>query len=395
MTNFKLAAAILCAVFSFFGTAQYTGVYTMAEAEAAEMSVAAEYKQTEETAQEFVIPLPVARSFYADDMHVKPLGRSIFEDGIRKFSYTCSGIEFEFIGAQADIDFFCDATSRIGIYLNNELIIDTILEEGSTNLNIFYSNISLKRRITVRKLSGVSSGYVGIKSINVFSENDIKPTPEKERRIEFIGDSITCGYGIDTQNESYGFSEATENGSKTYAALVSERLGAEYSICAWGGIGVYSSYTESQNPNQNVLIGNIYSRLGISDKIWDHSLQQPDLVVINIGTNDSIWARNIEERENKFGEAYYRLIQQVRTANPSAYIICTAGVMDTGLIDEIREQAELFHYNTGDSKIFCFEFEHQNAVRDGYGTAYHPSARTHEIMADSLAKFISEITGWK
>ncbi len=394
MTIFKYAAAMLCAVFLSFGAARCTGENNLRTAEAAEMPAAAQYGQTDGTTQKAFIDI-AARSFYADDLHVKPLGRSVFEDGVRKFAYTCSGIEFEFIGAHADIDVFCGETSRIAVYLNDELIIDKILEEGSTNLDIFYSNISIKRRIKIIKLSEAGSSYVGIKRINVVSEGDIKPTPEKERRIEFIGDSITCGFGIDSQNEYYGFSEASENGSKTYAALISEKLGAEYSICARGGIGVYSSYTESKTPNQSVLIGDIYSKLGISDRTWDHSLQQPDLVVINVGTNDGVWANNIEDRKNKFGEAYYRLIQQVRTANPTAYIICTAGVMDTGLINEIREQADLFRYYTGDDKIFCFEFEPQNITRDGYGTSYHPSAKTHEIMADSLAEYISKVTGWK
>lgn len=335
------------------------------------------------------------RSFIADDKHVKALGRSLMKDNVRAFTYTSSGIEFEFTGTSADIDVICGEKVRAAVYLDNNIVSDNILEKGEYKLKVFCSDISERHKITVRKLSEVGKNYVGIKGINVVSEDDISPTAEKDRRIEFVGDSITCGYGIDSENRSDGFIGALENGSKTYAALTAERFDAEYSICAYGGIGVYSSYTEGNEPNQRALIGDVYGKQGMFDSDWDFSLQQPDLVVINIGANDNIWAKGLEEKKDKFGKAYYEFISQVRAANPEAYIICSFGVLGKGLMDEIREQAEKFSIDNNDDKISCFEFEVQNVTRDGYGTSYHPSAKTHENMADALSEYISEVMGWK
>lgn len=384
-------AALSCAKAGGSDTAP---AYKPIEAESASVSSEAETYVNTETEPEAGEAVLCGRSFIADDTHVKPLGRSLMKDGVRAFTYTCSGIEFEFTGTSADIDVICGGKVRVAVYLNDNIVIDEILEKGETKLDVFSSEASEKNKITVRKLSAAGENYVGIKSINVVSEYDIVPAAEKDRRIEFIGDSVTCGYGIDFDNEYDGFTGAVENGGKSYAALTAEKLDAEYSICACGGIGVYSSYSETGVPNRTALIGEIYGRHGMFDADWDFSLQ-PDLIVINMGANDNVWVNGKEERKDRFGKAYYEFLSQVREANPDAYIICSFGVLGKGLMDEIREQAENFSNDTGDGRIFCFEFEAQNIERDGYGTSYHPSAKTHENMAEALSEYISEVMDWK
>ena len=336
---------------------------------------------------ESVKDLPLSdKSFAASDEYVKTLGRNIFKNDIRMFTYTCSGIEFEFVGTSASIDVICGGKARVAVYVNDELTEDIILDKGETSLDVFSANEAQYSKITFRKLSEMGNNYVGVKGINVMSQGMIYPSAEKAHSIEYIGDSVTCGYGID--NDDFG------NGSKSYAVLTAERLDVDYSICACGGIGVYSAYTEGNTPNRDSLIGELYDKQVIDNEIWDFS-QQYDLVVINIGSNDNVWVRGIDEREQRFGEAYYEFIAQVREANPDAYIICSYGVLSTGLMDEIRKQADRYSSENGDNKLYCFEYELQDIVRDGYGTNYHPSAKTHENMANALSAYISELLGWE
>ena len=336
---------------------------------------------------EDVKDLPLSeKSFAASDDYVKPLGRNLFKDDIRMFTYTCSGIEFEFVGTSASIDVICGGKARVAVYVNDELTEDIILDKGETSLDVFSANKAQYSKIKFCKLSEMGYNYVGVKSINVTSQGMIYPSAEKAYSIEYIGDSVTCGYGID--NDDFG------NGSKSYAALAAERFDVDYSICACGGIGVYSAYTEGNTPNRDSLIGELYDKQMIDNEIWDFS-QQYDLIVINMGSNDNVWVRDIDERKQKFGEAYYELIAQVREANPDAYIICSYGVLSTGLMDEIRKQADRYSSENGDSKLYCFQYEWHDIVRDGYGTNYHPSAKTHENMANALSDYISELLGWK
>ena len=336
---------------------------------------------------EAVKALPLsAKSFAASDDYIKPLGRSLFKDDTRMFTYTCSGIEFEFFGTSASIDVICGGKARVAVYVNDELTEDIILDKGETSLDVFSANEAKYSKITLRKLSEMGYNYVGVKGINVTSQGMIYPSAEKAHSIEYIGDSVTCGYGID--NDDFG------NGSKSYAALVAKRFDVDYSICACGGIGVYSAYTEGNTPNRDSLIGELYDKQAIDNEIWDFS-QQYDLIVINMGSNDNVWVRGIDEREQRFGEAYYELIAQVREANPDSCIICSYGVLSTGLMDEIRKQADRYSSENNDSKLYCFQYELQDIVRDGYGTNYHPSAKTHENMANDLSDYISELLGWE
>lgn len=339
-------------------------------------------------------------SYPAEDTFVKPLGRTFMRDGARILSHTCSGVEFAFRGTSADITLTSNCKSskaRAAFYVDGELVKDTMLNSKEETFRIFESDEPRNCIISVVKLSEAAYSNIGVKSINVTSEYGIIPTPARKHKIEFIGDSITCGYGVDAADQYEAFSTTNENGAKTYAALVGKHFKADYNIISWSGIGVYSSYTESSKPNQSFLLPPIYGKTApneLSNDMWDFTQWQPDLVVINLGTNDNTWTKGIQDRADIFGEAYYKFIEQVREANPNAYIICSLGVMGSKLLPEIKEQVALYSANTGDYRITTFEFDYRDGVNDGFGAGFHPSAVTHQKMADKLIPFISELLGW-
>ncbi len=339
-------------------------------------------------------------AYPAESNYVKPLGRTFMRDGARILSHTCSGVEFAFRGTSADITLTSNcktSKARAAFYVDGELVKDTMLNSKEETFRIFESDEPKNCIISVVKLSEAAYSNIGVKSINVTSEYGIIPTPARKHKIEFIGDSITCGYGIDAADQYEAFATTNENGEKTYAALVGKHFKADYNIISWSGIGVYSSYTESSKPNQSFLLPPIYGKTApneLSNDMWDFTQWQPDLVVINLGTNDNTWTKGIQDRADIFGEAYYKFIEQVRESNPNAYIICSLGVMGSKLLPEIKEQVALYSANTGDYKITTFEFDYRDGVNDGFGAGFHPSAVTHQKMADKLIPFISELLGW-
>lgn len=339
-------------------------------------------------------------SYPAEDTFVKPLGRTFMKDGARILSHTCSGVEFAFRGTKADVTLTSNcktSKARVAFYVNGEYIKDTMLQNEEETFSVFESDEPQNCIISVVKLSEAAYSNIGVKSINVNSEYGIIPTPARKHKIEFIGDSITCGYGVDAKDQYEAFATTNENGEKTYAALVGKHFKADYNVISWSGIGVYSSYTESSKPNQSFLMPPTYGKTAPNDlynDMWDFSQWQPDLVVINLGTNDNTWTRGIQERADLFGSAYYDFIKQVREANPNAYIICSLGVMGSKLLPEIKEQVALYSANTGDYRITTFEFDYRDGVNDGFGAGYHPSAVTHQKMADKLIPFISQLLDW-
>lgn len=338
--------------------------------------------------------------FRADEDYVKISGRTYSNSsGTVILSNTYSSVEFAFVGTLAEVTLTSDckdSKARVGIFINGQRTADTMLTDKTTTLKVFESDVPEKCIVSIVKLSEQSHSYVGVKNIHAVTEYGIIPTPERERKIEFIGDSITCGYGVDAPNEGYDFSTETEDGSKTYAALVGKALDADVNIVAWSGIGVYSCYTSGDEPSQWKLVSGIYGNTDTmhTSKKWDFSEWQPDVVVINAGTNDKSWTKGIDQRVDTFGSAYYDLICQVREKNPDAYIICSLGAMGNDLMPEIEEQVAAYSANTGDYRVTTFEFANQNGYRDGYGADYHPSAKTHQKMADKLAPFIAELMNW-
>ncbi|MBQ8786223.1 MAG: hypothetical protein IJZ61_01155 [Oscillospiraceae bacterium] len=382
-----------------------TTTVTTAETTVTETTTTAETTiETEETVTESVSETLSENLYKADfpanEDYVKISGRTFTQsNGTLILSNSLSSAEFAFCGTSAEITLTSDCSgsdARVGIFVNGKRTIDTMLTEKTTTLKIFESIEPKNCIVSVVKLSEQSHSYVGVKNINVVSEYGVIPTPERERRIEFIGDSITCGYGVDAPNEHYNFSTETEDASKTYAALIGDELDADVNLVAWSGIGAYSCYTSGDEPSQWKLISGIYGKTDVmhTSQNWDFSQWQPDAVVINIGTNDNSWTREIAERVDTFGRAYYDLIVQVREANPNAYIICSLGAMGKDLLPEIKEQVAAYSSDTGDYRITAFEFDMQNGYTDGYGADYHPSAETHRKMADKLAPFIAELMNW-
>ena len=51
-----------------------------------------------------------------------------------------------------------------------------------------------------------------------------------ERAIEFIGDSITCGYGVDDEVAEHHFATGTEDTTRAYALRTARKLGVDYSL---------------------------------------------------------------------------------------------------------------------------------------------------------------------
>ena len=166
---------------------------------------------------------------------------------------SASGVEFTFTGTKAEItivgdniatDSSCDTShARIAIYLNDNLVIDALVEEIEKNYTVLKSETEQEVTIRVVKLSESADSTVGIKQVTVTSNGIIQPTPDKRHRIEFIGDSITCGFGVAEEDPEGMYSTSSENATKAYAYKTAETLNADYSMVSFSGYGIISGYS--------------------------------------------------------------------------------------------------------------------------------------------------------
>ena len=345
---------------------------------------------------------------------VKLIGRTyLAENGTLWCALSGSGAEFEFTGKNLDIMVEGDKISwsgqrnnytRIAIYVDGERVIDDMLNEGVKKYTPISGDTEVTKTVKIVKLSETAMSCFGIMPIQLEEGASVKPAPKKAHSIEFIGDSITCGYGVDDEDATHSFATSTEDVTKAYAYKTAENLGAEYSMFSISGWGIISGWTgdSTQHPEQQIPL--YYEKAGFSyggfgdvqaqSLDWDFGRYQPELVVINLGTNDESYCKTDEAKRAEYVAGYVEFLKTVRRRNPDARILCVLGIMGDALYPCVEEAVEKYSTETGDTNISAFRLEPQKAAEDGLAADFHPTERTHTKAAEALTAEIKRIMCW-
>jgi hypothetical protein len=219
--------------------------------------------------------------------------------------------------------------------------------------------------------------------------------PEKKRKMEFFGNSITCGYAMeDTSGNDSGYGYF-ENAYLSYAALTARHFNARFHSTSKSGIGIMVSWFP-------LIMPEMYYRLDPLDPAskWDFNKYIPDIVVINLFQNDSWLIKNHahEQFKNRFDDkepgdsliiaSYKNFVSSVRKVYPKAHIICALGSMDAtrkGSPWPLYIEKAVAQLN--DARIYTHFFPYKN-------TPGHPKIGEQKAMADSLIRFIEENISW-
>lgn len=340
--------------------------------------------------------------FFADESHVRVLGRSLFMNNIRYLSWSCSGVEFLFTGSKLTAEIWTDWVQDepwknifqpyFAVFVNDGEVPQKrfAIEAGTNSYTIYESNSVHTVKIKILKLSEAAFSKTGIVSLS--ADGELAPTKPLSRRFEFIGDSITCGFGIEGKCAEEGFRTETENSYITYGAEVAKAFNADFNLISWSTIGVYSSDSkeDAEKPNDGWIMPMLYDYtdigiegvLGITEHIlWDFSSFVPDVIFVNLGTNDKSFTKGIAERVQAFKEAYKKFILHIREKNPTAEIFCVLGMMGGELYPAIEKAVS----EINDKKIHSLELDEQLET-DGIGSEKHPNFVTHKKAAEKIIK---------
>ena len=348
-----------------------------------------------------------------EENNVKVLGRADFLKGALRLVHSGSGAEFTFTGTKAVITLQADSAimnganeqARVAIFVNDELVVDDMINKMQKTYTVFESETDRECVVRIVKLSEAPMSTFGITSIEVTARGGIKPTKDKEHLIEFIGDSITCGYGVEDEDPNHNFKTSTENAMKAYAYKTAMALDADYRLVSFSGWGIISGYTATgEEKMTEELVPRYYEKLGYSrgkflgvtpaDVAWDFSKRQPDLIVVNLGTNDDSYTKGIASREKDYKEQYIEFLKVIRKNNPDATILCTLGIMGGRLYPMVEQAVAEYSQETGDTNIHSMKFAEQNGAVDGLAADWHPTEKTHAKAAKRLTEKIKEIMGW-
>ena len=345
--------------------------------------------------------------------NIKPLGRTCFIDNTLWMAFSGTGAAFTFRGTKAVVTMLADDTAdvsgneenwcRIAVYVNGSRVVDAMMDQHRKEFLIFESEQPMDCSVEVVKLSETAMSTVGIESISLDAEDGIHPTAEKPHFVEIVGDSITCGYGVDDEVAEHHFVTGTEDVTRAYAYRTAQALGVDYSLVSISGYGIISGYVDSdQPPKPEQTIPQYYEKLGFSygkfkghspaETPWDFS-RKPDLVVINLGTNDDSYTQDHADRQEIYKNTYVEFLKLVRSRNPRAKILCVLGIMGDRLFPVVEKVVRDYSAETGDHNIDTMKFDVQ-LVEDGYVADWHPTAVTHGKAAEKLTQKIKELMGW-
>ena len=216
-----------------------------------------------------------------------------------------------------------------------------------------------------------------------------------ERRIEFIGNSITCGYGVESNDRNDPFTYETENHFYTYAAKTARALNAQHLVVARSGIGIYRNFGAPTSGSKDCLPA-MYEQVMFTDptELWDHSLYTPDVVCVNLGTNDT------GDGKYDFGlltDGYRKFVSHLRDIYPKAKIVLLSGSMLSGKpLDDVKRAMDTVvseRKQAGDSEVYRFDMSPQTGAL-GYGANWHPSMRQQQKMANELTAYLKELMNW-
>lgn len=248
-------------------------------------------------------------------------------------------------------------------------------------------------------LSKATEGQNGHDRLVSFSGADLLPAaPLPERRIEFIGDSITAGYGVDPTPVACG--EGTwfdpTHAWFAYGPRLARRLGAQWALSAVSGMGMHRNWN-SLSPTMPDVYDGVYMEYTETVTPWDFAGYRPDLVVVALGTNDFSEGDGEEPRESLDGEAfvgdYARFLASVRERYPDAPFLLVDSPVFEGeqkerLAGYLREVAER-RAAEGDSRVSTFTY----AGRYVDGCDGHPGMDGQARMADELEPVVRELLG--
>ena len=239
--------------------------------------------------------------------------------------------------------------------------------------------------ITVCKDTESGTGY--LEFIGFRCAGLLPPAPRPVRKLEFIGDSITCGSGSDFSSSpcDKGQWYDQHNAYLSYGARVARELGAEWHLTAVSGIGLVHSCCE-----MTITMPEVFDKMNLRANAmqWDFKRYQPDAVSVCLGQNDG--ARD----PAGFQDAYVEFIGKIRSRYPRAQIVCLTSPMadpslNAVLKDNLRQVVQRVN-KMGDRRVHGFFF--YKAYNDGCGD--HPDLEQHRLIANELAGYLKSLLDW-
>ena len=347
----------------------------------------------------------ISGEFLVDDLMIRWLGRTnyVTTNSTNYFYFTASGFEVKFYGTSLTAS-LVTGVNPIGKEPHLVVFIDGETDPTKGTLLVMdqvkktytlASGLELgEHTVRVLKRSESIDSLTGLFEIST-DGNFLEGNPLRTRKIEVIAASSSAGFGNLAANSSEAKTTQNSDGLRAYAYLASRMLNSEINIFSASGWPLLKGpWTGTNNIPSAYDFVNVYSSVQ-----WNHDRYEPDVVIINLGTNDWSYITTLSGAARtdailNFENAFVEFIEDIHTIHPNAKIVVAYGLMaEVNIYQPTLNAVNKAMVALPDVDIFYIQLPSVNAV-DGIGSSNHPSLATHIKAGQALAEALSEWMGW-
>lgn len=256
------------------------------------------------------------------------------------------------------------------------------LKAGSHQIEVFHRSESLPGDF---KVYGV-----GVSKNGKFEE-PVKRA-DVNRRIAFIGDSYTVGYGVEAKNTDDGTPFEMTNTTKSYAFLLARKLFADFRIFAFSGRGLVRNYAGivPEWPIPRLIEHTVpgMAEAGKGGAPYDASAWHPQVIVVFIGIND-FQGEGPHPSEDEFAKEYHKLLSKLRKEhNGVKFLLLSTRVWPESLLIPAVQRVYDEEVAAGNNDVSLREVATENTALHG-----HPNAPSQNALASELLPIVARIGG--
>lgn len=333
--------------------------------------------------------------------------------------WTGSGVELLVTGTELWMEVETDYDMYepwISIEINGAWIGRQMITAGKKGICIFRNmdRAAAKKVRIFRDVQAMSDdGTLFLQIYGFKTDGEFQEVPQKSRKIEIIGDSITSGEGTIGAKEELDWISMWFTALYDYAVMTADRLDADFRIVSQSGWGIVTSWDNDPHCSLpdfyekvcGLCKGRRNEEAGAKED-YDFSKWQPDAVIINLGTNDAGafdnegWTdpetgetfkqhKNADgtynkEDERRLVEKAKSFLRTVRRNNPYARILWAYGMLGTPILSMLETAVTEYTKESKDQNVKVVVLP--EAQGEGIGARSHPGVVNHRQAADILVK---------
>ena len=337
----------------------------------------------------------------AADGRITFVGRTLSSDGSVSFDWSSTYVRLSFQGDQLSLLASDTRKDYFNVWIDRDMSAQAdkviCISSQDTLLTIVDPQDVKKSKnkqhtVIIQKRTEAEQGRATFCS---FSTNGkfLQAAPVKERLIEFIGDSYTCGYGIENSISRNPYTPETQNTSKTYCAVLARYFDADFITVSHSGQGISRNYDDRDKRARWYMPDRYMCTFDMErEPKWTPGDVKPDITMIYLGQNDFSTER--QPMRDPFKNNYKRLIKEIKDYYGEDHpILCVSTKVDKLLFDFVRECVEECGYRNVyyDGMFQAVHLDNDTEL----GADWHPNWKAHIKLAYALIPYFSTITGWE